>query len=627
MTLKLISDIIGIFSAHETNKNNHMETLAQPTLTNKNALTVLKDYFGFDTFRSPQEDIINDVISGNDVLVLMPTGGGKSLCYQIPSLVRTGVGIVVSPLIALMEDQVAALKFQGINAAFYNSSLSSDEARQVLAQLHHNELDLLYIAPERLISTSFLERLAECTIALFAIDEAHCISQWGHDFRPEYASLGLLKTHFPTVPLIALTATADKQTRQDIVVKLNYNPKKYVASFNRPNIHYKVVPKINAAKQLNQFLQSDVQQSGIIYCGTRNGVERLAIKMQEMGFKARAYHAGLPHNERREVQTLFRHDRLDIVVATIAFGMGIDKPNVRFVIHYDLPKNIEGYYQETGRAGRDGLPAQALLLYDPADSARLRSWIINIPQDEQRRIETNKLNHMLAFAEATHCRRLILLRYFDEPCDEACKYCDVCDNPPATADATEEAQKFLSCIYRLKQSFGLTHTIEVLRGTLNDKMKQFGHDRLSTFGIGQDKSAHYWKQLAWQLIHRDYCLQDMSHFNVLKLTPKAIPLLRGEEKISLTIPNNDLKGTKKKTRVANKINNSPLFEILRSLRRKLADEENKPPFMIFSDATLNEMAQVQPQNVQQLLNISGVGQHKLTHYGNQFLKILNEFVE
>lgn len=604
-----------------------METIVAPIT--RNTLSVLKEYFGFDSFRTPQEEIINDVLVGNDVLVLMPTGGGKSLCYQIPALIRPGVGIVVSPLIALMEDQVTALRLQGIRAAYYNSSLTSKEAKNVLSQLHHGELDLLYIAPERLINISFLERLKECNIALFAIDEAHCISQWGHDFRPEYAALGVLKTQFSDVPIVALTATADRQTRQDIVAKLNYVPNKYIASFNRPNIHYKVVPKTHALKQLNQFLLSVEQQSGIIYCGTRNSVENLVEKLQTMGFKARAYHAGLSHDERKEVQTLFRYDRIDIVVATIAFGMGIDKPNVRFVVHYDLPKNIEAYYQETGRAGRDGLPAQTLLLYDAADSARLRSWIVNNPIDEQRYVETNKLNHMLAFAEASHCRRQILLRYFDESSETKCEYCDVCDNPPITTDATEDAQKFLSCIYRLRQNYGLMHTIDVLRGSTSDKIKQYGHEQLSTFSIGKDKSIHYWKQLAWQLIHKEYCIQDMNHFNVLKLTPKAIPLLKGEEKIFLTLPNKEPKNDKKKNKERRSIQstNSPLFEMLRVLRRKLADEENKPPFMIFSDATLHAMTEIKPQNMEQLLSVPGVGQHKLTRYGSQFLNALNEYTE
>lgn len=604
-----------------------MDTLAQPAIQNKNAHRVLKDFFGFDSFRAPQENIINDVITGHDVLVLMPTGGGKSLCYQIPSLVREGVSIVVSPLIALMEDQVAALKLQGIRAAYYNSSLSSEESRKVLSDLHQNELDLLYIAPERLMTPSFLDRLEECQLSLFAIDEAHCISQWGHDFRPEYASLGILKTRFPNIPIIALTATADKLTRQDIVVRLCFSPKHYIASFNRPNIHYKVVPKDNAFSQLSLFLDSHAQQSGIIYCGTRNGVEQLAQKLQEKGYKARAYHAGLSYQERREVQNSFRYDHIDIVVATVAFGMGIDKPNVRYVVHYDLPKNIESYYQETGRAGRDGLPAQALLLYDAGDSARLRGFISMIPNDDQRRIESNKLNHMLAFAEASHCRRQILLRYFDEVCDSQCNYCDVCDNPPHTADATEDAQKLLSCIYRLKQSYGLTHTIDVLRGSASEKITQIGHDKLSTYGIGKEKSANYWRLLAWQLIHKEYCYQDLEQYNVLKLTAKAIPLLKGEERISLTIPNNDLKGSKKKSasRAAIKTPNSPLFEVLRQLRRKLAEEENKPPFMIFSDATLQAMTEAKPRNAEELLNVLGVGQHKLTHYGHYFLKSIAEF--
>jgi ATP-dependent DNA helicase RecQ len=604
-----------------------MDAIVQVKPTKITASQILKDYYGFDAFRSQQEDIINDVIAGLDLLVLMPTGGGKSICYQIPALARPGVGIVVSPLIALMEDQVAAMKQQGIRAAYYNSSLNSNDARRVLAQLHNNELDLLYIAPERLLSESFLLRLQDCPLALFAIDEAHCISQWGHDFRPEYAALGLLKTHFPHIPIIALTATADVQTQQDIIRKLNYQPKQYTASFDRPNIHYHVVFKNNAAKQLDQFLQTQKQQSGIVYCGTRNGVERVAAKLQELGYQARAYHAGLSHIERREVQSLFRHDHIDIVVATIAFGMGIDKPNVRFVVHHDLPKTIESYYQETGRAGRDGLPAQALLLYDPADSGRLRSWIVATPGEAQQRIEHHKLNHMLAFAEATHCRRQILLRYFNETYDHACGHCDICDNPPEISDATVDAQKLLSCIYRLKQSYGLIHVIDVLRGSTSEKIHQFGHQRLTTYSIGKDKTAAYWKQLAWQLIHRDYCFQDVDHFNVLRLTPKAIPVLRGEEKVALAVQRVELlkEAPKKKKERSNAlpISSSPLFEALRVLRRKLANDENKPPFMIFSDTTLHEMVRLKPQTLNELLEVSGVGQHKLTHYGQCFLNALN----
>lgn len=607
-----------------------METIVQPLLSNNAARRVLKDYFGYDAFRPPQEDIINAVIDGQDLLVLMPTGGGKSLCYQIPALVRPGVAIVVSPLIALMEDQVAALKIQGIKAAYYNSSLGSKEARQVLADLHNADLDLLYIAPERLVSDAFLERLQECPIALFAIDEAHCISQWGHDFRPEYAALGLLKSHFPEVPVIALTATADQQTRQDIVKKLNYDPLRFVASFNRPNIHYTVVSKNNPAKQLAHFLESQTGQSGIVYCGTRDAVERVAEQLIDKGFRARGYHAGLSHNERREVQSLFRYDKIDIVTATVAFGMGIDKPNVRFVVHYDLPKNIESYYQETGRAGRDGLPSQALLLYEPGDSARLRGWIATSASESQQRIETNKLNHMIAFAEATHCRRQILLRYFDEPNDEICANCDICDNPPEMTDATEDAQKLLSCIYRLRQSFGMAHVIDVLRGSTAEKIKQARHDELSTYGIGKDKSLHYWRHLAWQLIHRDYCFQDINHYNVLRLSKKAVAVLKGEEKVALAIPKIELKaakGSKSKERKSVPQTSSPLFETLRALRRKLAEEENKPPFLIFSDATLHQLVRDKPKTMDEMLDISGIGQHKLNYYGAPFLKALKEFVE
>jgi len=612
--------------AHERKKNNHMSVFTQVNSSKNTPAQILKDYYGFDAFRTQQEDIVKDVVAGLDLLVLMPTGGGKSLCYQIPALLRDGVGIVVSPLIALMEDQVTAMKLQGIRAAYYNSSLSGSEARKVLKELHNNELDLLYIAPERLLSEAFLARLEECPLALFAIDEAHCISQWGHDFRPEYAALGLLKSHFPHVPIIALTATADIQTQQDIIRRLNYQPKHYITSFNRPNIHYHVVIKNNPIKQLDQFLKSQQQQAGIIYCGTRASVERLAAKLQELGYAARGYHAGLSHAERREVQTLFRHDNIDIVVATIAFGMGIDKPNVRFVVHHDLPKTIESYYQETGRAGRDGLPAQALLLYDPADSGRLRAWIEATPEDTQKRIEHHKLNHMVAFAEATDCRRKLLLRYFDEAYEQACGYCDICDHPPEITDATIDAQKLLSCIYRLRQNYGLMHVIDVLRGSNSERIKQLGHHLLTTYGIGKEKPANYWKQLAWQLIHREYCFQDVERYNILCLKPKAIPVLRGEETVTLAVLPIELQKEdspkRKKDRNTLSLSSSPLFEALRALRRQLADEENKPPFMIFSDMTLHEMVRIKPQNLEQLLTVSGVGQHKLAHYGHHFLKAL-----
>jgi ATP-dependent DNA helicase RecQ len=586
----------------------------------------LQRVYGYAGFRPHQQQIIEELIAGEDAFVLMPTGGGKSLCYQIPALHRRGVGIVVSPLISLMKDQVDALNANGVAAAYYNSSLGSHAAREVLAGLHRHDLDLLYVSPERLISGAFLDRLAEVDIALFAIDEAHCVSQWGHDFRPEYAALGQLRERFPGVPLIALTATADAQTRDDIVRVLNLgHARRHITGFDRPNIRYTVLEKHKPFDQLLAFLQRRRGEAGIVYTLSRRKAEEVSEKLQLQGIEAAAYHAGLPGEQRRQVQEKFLRDELQVVVATVAFGMGIDKPNVRFVVHYDLPKHIEGYYQETGRAGRDGLASEALLLYGAQDVVTARRLIDNNGNSGQQRIELHKLNAMVALAEAVTCRRRVLLGYFGEQLAHDCGNCDVCLDPPETFDATEDARKALSCVYRVDQRFGIKHVIDVLRGADTDRIRSLAHDGLSTYGIGGDKTEQEWTSIIRQLIHRGYLVQDIANYSVLELTPAARPLLRGEVRLELAKPRiKESPRRAKRPRAAAELSveDEPLFEELRRLRKELADAEAKPPYIVFGDATLVQLARKKPRTEQDLLAISGVGQAKLEKYGADFLNVI-----
>lgn len=601
----------------------------------RSAEHVLQTTFGYDAFRANQQEIITDLITGRDAFVLMPTGGGKSLCYQIPAIVRSGVAIVVSPLISLMKDQVDALKANGVSAEFYNSSLDSQTARQVLARLHAHEIDLLYIAPERLLSPDFLERLADVEISLIAIDEAHCVSQWGHDFRPEYQRLSALRQHFPSAPLIALTATADAQTRQDIVQVLGLNQaRQHIASFDRPNIRYGVLEKHQPMQQLTTFMTKYRGESGIVYALSRKRVEQITEKLKLQNVRAEAYHAGLPAAERERVQEAFLRDEADVVVATVAFGMGIDKPDVRFVVHYDLPKNIEGYYQETGRAGRDGLNSEALLLSGTQDMVTARRLIDQSENDNQKRIEIHKLNAMISFSEATTCRRRVLLNYFGESMSKACGNCDVCLDPPETFDARVDAQKALSCVYRLNQGFGMKYVIEVLRGSENQRILERRHDQLSTYGIGKERSEEEWTAIFRQLIHRGFLTQDVGNYSVLKLTPAATPLLRGEIELELAKPR-----VREKTRKPSKRTTSSqasqaqmpydeaLFEALRALRKQIADDANVPPYIVFGDATLVHMAQLKPTSDAEMLEINGVGQVKLERFGVAFLQCIQNHLK
>ncbi len=587
--------------------------------------TTLQKVFGLQEFRLHQQEIIQRVLAGGDAFVLMPTGGGKSLCYQLPALHLQGLTIVVSPLISLMKDQVDALLASGVKAAMYNSTLGASEAREVLASVHDQSLDLLYVAPERMMKASFLQLLESIPLALIAIDEAHCVSQWGHDFRREYTALGQLRELFPKVPLLALTATADPQTQKDIVQVLGLQSAElFTTSFDRPNIRYTVLEKHRPQSQLLRFLGQQGEYSGIIYALSRKRVEEIAEYLSTNGFSAAAYHAGLPASIRKQVQEDFIRDEVSIVVATVAFGMGIDKPNVRFVVHYDLPRHLEGYYQETGRAGRDGLPAEALLLYGIGDVATARFQLEQGNNENQKRIESHKLSSMVAFAESLTCRRRVLLGYLGEQLQEDCGNCDICLNPPERFDATEAGRKVISCVYRVGQSFGIKHVVDVLRGANTEGIRKFNHQNLSTYGIGMEFSHTQWMSITRQLIHRGYLVQDIATFSVLKLSQQAKKLLRNEETLELARPRVKEKARKKTAKAAIDLNPKDLhlFEELREVRKKLAKEQSVPPYVIFGDVSLVEMCHSKPINDMEFLQITGVGQVKLERFGEIFLEVI-----
>jgi ATP-dependent DNA helicase RecQ len=599
----------------------------------KTALEILRHTFGYSDFRPPQERIIAHLIEGGDALVLMPTGGGKSLCYQIPAMVRAGTGIVISPLIALMQDQVAALRQLGVHAACLNSALPPDEARQVEQQLLAGELDLLYVAPERLLTPRMLELLEASRLALFAIDEAHCVSQWGHDFRPEYIQLSQLHQRFPGIPRIALTATADEPTRKEIVERLALDQAaRFIAGFDRPNIRYRIYENDgNAKMRLLRFMQDEHPgEAGIVYCLSRKKVDETAAWLREQGIEALSYHAGMDSRSREQHQTRFLREEGIVIVATIAFGMGIDKPDVRFVAHLNLPKSIEAYYQETGRAGRDGLPADAWMVYGLQDVITLRQMQADSEADEShKRLERHKLDAMLAFCEISSCRRQALLDYFADPLEQPCGNCDTCLQPPETWDATVAAQKALSCVHRTGQRFGVNYLVDILLGKENERIQQFGHHRVSTYGIGQEHSASEWRTLFRQLIARGLLAVDLEGYGGLRLTQASRPVLRGETALMLRKARklSQRKPRERRERVPDTPIDEALWEALRSLRRELAETQGVPAYIIFHDATLQEMAQRRPENLQQLAEVSGVGEHKLGAYGEAFLSCLRQHVK
>ena len=592
----------------------------------------MRSVFGYADFRPGQEEIVRAVLGGRDALVLMPTGGGKSLCYQLPAMLRPGTGLVISPLIALMQDQVSALQQHGVAAAFLNSSLAYAEQQRIMAALGRGELDLLYLAPERLLHEEggTMDLLRRIDISLIAIDEAHCVSQWGHDFRQDYLGLDVLKDHFPGTPRLALTATADEATREEIVVRLKLDgADRFISGFDRPNIRYTVRMKNGPGADLAAFLNERRGQAGIVYCLSRRKVEATAGRLAAAGFDALPYHAGLSADQRRRCQERFQRSDGVIVVATIAFGMGIDKPDVRFVAHCDLPKSIEAYYQETGRAGRDGEPAEAWMTYGLQDVVRLRQMVDDSEAgEEHKRVQRTRLQSLVAWCEIPRCRRAALLAYFGEEYPRACGNCDNCLNPPKTFDGSVEAQKFLSCAVRAGQRFGAAHLIDVLRGKETEKVLRHRHQELSTFGIGGDLSVRQWHAVARQIVALGLARVDGARHGALVLTPEARPVLRGEKTIELREEVRQARSKPARVRRERPdaweipVEDEPLWQALKACRMNLADEAKVPPYVVFHDATLKEFVRTRPRTLEDMLELHGVGQAKLERYGGAFLEVI-----